>query len=247
MPSNPALDIDLPLEELKKLPRQRQTAAVGLALRIARGAVPPEKTVERMKKVLALAPDAYTAHLRLAQAYYNLKQPDPAYAEIEQMFKRSGIPLGLYTECVEVLVDLGKFEEAEQKAKPLTEWKPPYAEGMYLYAQILRLEGKRKEAEAVYRRMIGLKTESGAPEFKNPAGAKLYLGEILLERKQYDEAEKWLLEAADTFRDSPRPFENLTNLYIAKGDRQNAARFLAKFKEKGGDPKVYNELQKKIG
>lgn len=253
LPETPVLDpsanaglIDRPLEELQKLPKDRQSQVVEMAIRMARSSITPEKSVERMKKVLALSPDAYAARLRLAEAYTQLNQTDLAYAEVERVLKHSDIPLGLYTECVGILEDLGKLAEAEEKAKPLTEWKPPYVEGMYLYARILRKEGKTREAEAAYRRIIDIKSDTGGPEVRNPAGAKFFLGEILLEEKRYDEAEKLLLEAADTFHDAAQPFEDLTRLYVAKGDRRNATRFLAKFKEKGGDPKVYAELQKKI-
>ncbi|MGH8103172.1 MAG: tetratricopeptide repeat protein [bacterium] len=245
--SNPAEYIDKPIEELQKLPLEKRQAIVNIMLRWGASGVAPEKTVERMRKALVLAPDAIIAHLHIARALNTLKKPEESYQELQELFKAGNLPLGIYLQAVDLLFDLGQLDEAEQKAKPLTEGKPPYGEGMHLYAEILQANGKLKESEAMYRKIITLKTETGAPEFKNPAGAKLRLGEILLKTGRYDEAEKWLLEAADTFRTVPKPFQRLTELYIAKKDTQKARRFLAMFKEKGGDAKVYSDLQKKIG
>jgi TolB-like protein/cytochrome c-type biogenesis protein CcmH/NrfG len=168
-----------------------------------------------VNRALALDPDnidALTAK-GMVNLVLGMRTGRPAYfTEGEAALKKVIAAAPRNADALALLANLagrgGRPQEAVDYARRALAVDPLNRLAQGLLASSLRLQGRMAEAERQYRSMVEL-----YPDYTD---AKLALGQTLIARGAFDQAEPWLAAAAGPGNDAASAI-NLTNLYMNLG------------------------------
>ncbi|HVN04814.1 MAG TPA: tetratricopeptide repeat protein [Bryobacteraceae bacterium] len=150
----------------------------------------PEALAE-LRKAVALQPDDAPLHFLLAQAMRKSGLADEARAESEKYNALTGVHSSPDSPLAEArsLVELGKFNEAEQVTRKYLEVHKSSADGHYLLGYILFKKEEPKASLAEY-------TEGARYRTPGPLDLEAVAGDYVL-LKDYTDADKWFTKAVE--------------------------------------------------
>ncbi|HIH37362.1 TPA: tetratricopeptide repeat protein [Candidatus Woesearchaeota archaeon] len=144
----------------------------------------------------------------------------------------------LYQEGLK-LVEQGKLEEAISTFTKAKEAAPMYTEILLNLGVVLMRSQRNAEAIIVFEQARAIKAPTSFSG-KDVAGDVLInLGAALTVTKKFDEAAKVLGQAKAEYPKTPAVYQNLSALYAARGDQDNALLCIKEGIKQTRDPELY--------
>ena len=210
------------------------------------------KALELLDKQLQSTPDNVEALFLRMRVYRNLREPGKALADVNRAIKVNK-PKKTEIEnstlywwrgyVYEDLEDLAKSAESMKTAYQMAQKEKSEYERViaFDYGRILYAKGDSDQAGAVFRKMLS--------EDETDAGAMVGLAQIMIDREQYDDAEKQLLEAARVRESYPAIYRRLVQVYDKKGEINKAIDAAIEYVDKDSDAQwrlLVNVAQKNL-
>lgn len=198
-----------------------------------------DEALKLLGKQLGLTPDNVEALMLRMRIYRQQDEPGKALADINHAIKVNKPKVTeienstLYWWKGYVYQDLRDKEKAAATLKTAYQLaqkdNPEYVSVIaFDYAQALYAQDDLDGADAVYRKMLA--------DDESDAGAMVGLARNMMDRGQYDEAEKQLLTAIKMREDYPASYRILLQVYDKKGETNNAIDAAIEYVDKDSDP-----------
>ena len=198
-----------------------------------------DEALKFLNKQLELTPYNVEALLLRMRIYRQMDEPGRALADINHAIKVNKpkvtevLNSTLYWWKGYVYQDLNDKEKAAATLKTayqLTQKDNPEYESViaFDYAQALYALDDLDGADAVYRKMLA--------DDESDAGAMVGIARIMMDRGQYDDAEKQLLAAIKMRENYPASYKILLQVYDKKGETNNAIDAAIEYVDKDSDP-----------
>lgn len=198
-----------------------------------------DEALKLLGKQLELTPDNVEALMLRIRIYRQLDEPGKALADINHAIKVNKPKVTEIENCTlywwkgYVYQDLGDKERAAATLKTayqLAQKEHPEYQSViaFDYAQALYALDDLDGADVVYRKMLA--------DNESDAGAMVGLARNMMNRGQYDEAEKQLLAAIKMREAYPASYRILLQVYDKKGETNNAIDAAIEYVDKDSDP-----------
>ena len=198
-----------------------------------------DEALKLVNKQLELTPDNAEALLLRMRIYRQKDEPGKALADITHAIKVNKPKVTeiknstLYWWKGYVYQDLSDKEKAAATLKTAYQLaqkdNPEYeSEIAFDYAQALYALDDLDGADVVYKKMLA--------DDESDAGAMVGLARNMMDRGQYDEAEKQLLAAIKMRENYPASYRILLQVYDKKGETNNAIDAAIEYVDKDSDP-----------
>ena len=145
--------------------------------------------------VVALNPEARSAHLNLSLALNQAGRPEEALAAARTAVEKRPDHVKALGLLGSSLVHKGRFVEAEEVLRRALEIDPGDKSGRREMANLLRVQERREEALEAYRGLLEIDP--------NYALAHSYIGDLLVQLQRYEEAVEPLSKALRLIRSAP--------------------------------------------
>ncbi len=211
-----------------------------------------KKSKQLLMNLINKYPESYSGHRLLAQTYEKEGGMRKAIDEYVKAIDINKKDYDSYYKISELLVNLGKKDEAIQMLNNLIHIKPDYYQASELLGQLLCEQENFKEAINVYMNALKYNKESfeiyynlgiaytRLNDFQNAKNCyekaaqinalnyKGYynLGLISMLYDDLDEAEKYFLEGMKVEDTEPESCYQLSRIYVIKGERERAINYL---------------------
>ncbi|GAB4509145.1 MAG: tetratricopeptide repeat protein [Sulfuricaulis sp.] len=225
--SNRAAAIDV-MQSLVALNPRVASAHFAMAHLMVRGG-DLEKALVSAEEALKQRPEWEEAALFKARILLSQKEPQKARAFYETFLDNNRDANNVRLNYARFLVDQKEWQKALEEFKRVADNVPDDADTIYAVGLLSLQNNRLDEADKYLRRALVIRPQNDQ--------ARLYLGQVAEQRKQYDEAVNWYLE----IKESEYYFEAQTRLGVVlakQGDLSEARRHLEGVKAQNDPQRV---------
>lgn len=225
--SNRAAAIDV-MQSLVALNPRRASAHFAMAHLLVRGG-DLEKALVSASEALKQRPEWEEAALFKARILLSQKEPQKARAFYEAFLDNNRSANNVRLNYARFLVDQKEWQQALEEFKRVADNAPDDADTIYAVGLLSLQNNRLDEADKYLKRALELRPQNDQ--------ARLYLGQVAEQRKQYGEAVNWYLEV----KEGEYYFEAQVRLgvaYAKQGDLSRARRHLEGIKVQNDSQRV---------